>query len=121
MRDPRLTWAIGIASLFVLFPFACRLLVATFDGAVVVMLMPLGLYYMLPASLFGASWFDIGNLGITPASPMGHVIAALVWGGIGAVLGFANGQCYFNRARAKTTDSGRKAPTSDMDESRHPN
>lgn len=112
MRDPRLTWPIGISSLFVLFPFACRVLAVAFDGGIVVMLLPLAFYYMLPASLFGEPWFDNGNFGPSPQSPIGHAMAALVWGIVGAALGFVNGHWHYKRQPHTGAQSDSKTPSS---------
>ena len=106
MQDVRLTWAIGMSSLFILFPFACRVLAMAFDGGMVVMLLPLAFYYMPPASLFGEPWFHNGNLGPSPQSPIGHAIAAFIWGVVGAAIGFVNGQWHYKRQRPKGPQGG---------------
>ncbi len=107
MPDPRVTWTIGISSLFLLFPFACRVLDAAFDGGIVVMILPLAFYYMLPATLFGGISFSDGTFGPSPQTFVGHVLAALVWGVIGATIGFFNGRWHYKRQRTKrATNAG---------------
>ena len=113
MRDSRFTWTIGISSIFILFPAACWGLAAAFDGGIVVMLLPLAFYYMLPASLVGESFFNNGNFGPMPLGPIGHVIAAIVWGTVGAIIGFMNGQWHHKRQQSKVAQIDPKVPSSE--------
>ena len=88
MKYPRLTWAAGLSSLFMVFPFVCMFLVPV--GGFVA-LIPLFLYYLPPSLFFGEPWFEQSNMGPSPTGPIGYGIAALVWGSLGAVLGLGAG------------------------------